>query len=87
MKESPVANHTRSKVSKQETNRQPETDESSSRNLSEFYDVPASSQDSVDSNLHLMLKLPSSVTSVTKHHEDFVRCAEADVTDAVRDSM
>ena len=52
-----------------------------------FYDVPASSQDSDDSNLHSMLKLPSSVTGVTKHHEDFVRWEDAEVTDAVRDSM
>ena len=35
----------------------------------------------------LVLKLPDSLTGVTKYHEDFVRCEEANVADTVKGLM
>ena len=73
---SPVASHTRSEVSSQCKEPQIDFNQriSASPESQQTYNVSASSV-STDSNphLHLVLKLPDSLTGVIKHHEDFVR--------------
>ena len=55
---------------------------STSSEILQAYDVLASSVSY--SNFHPVLKLPDSLTGVTKYYEDFVRCEEADVANAVK---
>ena len=87
VKLSPVANHTRSKSSSQcnepriDFKQQVVSDESTVK-LS-----PVASRTRSKESSHLVLKLPDSLTGITKHHEDFVRCEEADVADTVKGLM
>ena len=52
---------------------------STSSEILQTYDILASSVP-----FHLVLKLPDSLTGVTKYYEYFVRCEEADVANAVK---
>ena len=72
VKPSPVASRTRSKLSKEE----PGTD------VSDPCENPLARN-----SPRLLLKLPDSLTGVIKHHEDFVRCDNADVANAVKGLM
>ena len=48
---------------------------------------PVASRTRSKESSQLVLKFPDSLTGVTKHHEDFVRCEEADVADTVKGLM
>ena len=38
-------------------------------------------------NPRLVLEFPANVTSITKHHEDFIRCGDLEVANSVKDAM
>ena len=86
---SPVASRTRSKLSKELRNEFKPTDslhqgveKSTSPATLTTCDVSV-----IDKNPRLVLELPATLTSITKHHEDFIRCDDLEVANSVKDAM